>query len=710
VSSNIYKNFKKIFIRFKHKPIVLYGYGEKTKKIIVNNKDFDIVGIYGEKRKKKKDLYNTKLISLKEIKLLKPIVIIVAKQETSKIIFKEIEFLKKFKVSIFFLDGTSQLPIINSRQFKKYHIKYKGLNQLIKNNDIISFDLYDTLIYRACSKPKDVYQILDSYAKNYLKLKIDLYSLRIDIENYLQQSYPNFFSLKQIYQEIKKRTNLPLRIINKIKTEEEKTEYRQALPNKHMIRYLQLAKNLNKTIIITTDFHMKKKFLIKILKKCKIYGYKNIFVSSEVKKSKFNRQIYPYIKNKFGKDKNFLHIGDNKISDVINARKAGFIACHINNSSALIISTNLAKLFSVSNTVFDKISLGLIQNKIHTIYNENFNFNKNKIILNDPAFFGYIFFGPLILCYMLWLIQESKKRLINKVFFCSREGYCLIQIYNFLKKGKNFPKPIYFKTSRRLATVSSLTSENDIYDSFKFHRFFGSFRDLLKNRFNVKVFHDDLNKNITVNISKNVKSLKFLLKPYIIPILNNARSERRNYLYYLKNIVNFKKDKIALADLGLHGTVQNSLTKITKKDFLGLYFVFSPVNKNKHHKRKKYGFYNFPNSNYYKNCHIFESVMMAPHGSFLYCSKNGKFIASKQKFSNQKKFTIKREMHKGVLSFCKDFVSIYPNFTKLDVKNYFSDVMYGEYRNKIFEFSKKIKNSFYFDNEYVRKEENLITF
>ena len=92
MSSNIYKNFKKNFIRFKHKPIVLYGYGEKTKKIIVNNKDFDIVGIYGEMRKKK-DLYNTKLISLKEIKLLKPIVIIVAKQETSKIIFKEIEFL-----------------------------------------------------------------------------------------------------------------------------------------------------------------------------------------------------------------------------------------------------------------------------------------------------------------------------------------------------------------------------------------------------------------------------------------------------------------------------------------------------------------------------------------------------------------------------------------------------------------------------------------
>ena len=42
MSSDIYKNFKKIFIRFKHKPIVLYGHGETTKEIIYNNKDFNI--------------------------------------------------------------------------------------------------------------------------------------------------------------------------------------------------------------------------------------------------------------------------------------------------------------------------------------------------------------------------------------------------------------------------------------------------------------------------------------------------------------------------------------------------------------------------------------------------------------------------------------------------------------------------------------------
>lgn len=102
--------------------------------------------------------------------------------------------------------------------------------------------------------------------------------------------------------------------------------------------------------------------------------------------------------------------------------------------------------------------------------------------------------------------------------------------------------------------------------------------------------------------------------------------------------------------------------------------------------------------------------MTAPHGTFLYCKKNGRFVNSKQKFSNQRKFYIKKMMHKGILSFCKDFVSAFPNFAQLSVKNSLSDTIYGEHRNKIFKYSKKIINSFYYDNEYVRKEENLIPF
>ena len=72
------------------------------------------------------------------------------------------------------MDGTTELPQTKLGEFKKFHIKYRGLNKLIKKHDIISFDLYDTLIYRGCSKPKDVFHTLDFFAKKFLNLKIDL--------------------------------------------------------------------------------------------------------------------------------------------------------------------------------------------------------------------------------------------------------------------------------------------------------------------------------------------------------------------------------------------------------------------------------------------------------------------------------------------------------------------------------------------------------
>jgi len=272
------------------------------------------------------------------------------------------------------------------------------------------------------------------------------------------------------------------------------------------------------------------------------------------------------------------------------------------------------------------------------------------------------------------------------------------------------PKAVYFKTSRRLAAVIYLTCEKDIYDSFKIYRFYGTFGDLLKTRFNVNIFKKDLNINRVVNTTDNFKLVKSLLKPYVIKILENAKKERNYYLYYLKNIVNFKKDRIGLSDMGYYGTTQRSLMKITgKKDFFGLYMAASTIVKEKFLYKKKYGFYKFPTSNYYQNHYIFESIMTAPHGSYLYCKNKGNFVTSK-KLSNQKIFKTKKTFHKGIQAFCKDFVSIFPNFLGLKASNSFSDIMYVQYKNKIFHLSKKIKNSFYYDNEYTRKEENLISF
>ena len=53
---------------------------------------------------------------------------------------------------------------------------------------------------------------------------------------------------------------------------------------------------------------------------------------------------------------------------------------------------------------------------------------------------------------------------------------------------------------------------------------------------------------------------------------------------------------------------------------------------------------------------------------------------------------------------------IEPDELDLEVNDNLSDNIYGLIKSRHFKFSNKIKNSFYFDNEYVRKGENLLVF
>ena len=73
---------------------------------------------------------------------------------------------------------------------------------------------------------------------------------------------------------------------------------------------------------------------------------------------------------------------------------------------------------------------------------------------------GYIFFGPLLFNYFNWLKDEIKDG--DLILFNSREGYFLNQLYQDFKIKYNLPNSIYFKTSRKLSSLSSFVSEDDI--------------------------------------------------------------------------------------------------------------------------------------------------------------------------------------------------------------------------------------------------------
>ena len=275
--------------------------------------------------------------------------------------------------------------------------------------------------------------------------------------------------------------------------------------------------------------YLDEKIIKKILIKNKIKNFKNLLISSVIKKNKIDSDIYKYFK-KIEPGKKYLHIGDNKISDVINAKKVGINSFLVLNKKDIYLNSSL-KLFK-NNAIneLDLSSLGLITNKIFV--KENFSFFKktNMPSINSYEDLGYIIFGPLLYYYIAWLIQISKKKKIKKILFCAREGYFMIKLFKFMikkvKRESSFHS-IYFKTSRRMAVVPSLKEFKDILLSFENHRFYGTGKNLLQNRLGVKPKISDVSKKLIFNSQENFKQFKKFLSVYKTSILKNAEYEKK---------------------------------------------------------------------------------------------------------------------------------------------------------------------------------------
>jgi len=349
--------------------------------------------------------------------------------------------------------------------------------------------------------------------------------------------------------------------------------------------------------------------------------------------------------------------------------------------------------------------------------------NKNeKPIFNNLENIGYVFYGPLVFYFMVWLMNNLYQKEVDKIFFNSREGYFLLKLYNLMKTltdSNDLPEGIYFKTSRRMATVPAIFNENDIYETLKLkgnklskvHRFEGTFKRLLYDRYGIKV--GDVG-NYGINLLYRLDTRKeqdfdraceWLKKGYKQEIISNAIEERRNYLSYIDSICK-KDDKIAMVDHGIHGTSQAYLEKIMNRKLIGNYFCITK-NPNTYGLENVDSFYDYDTGHYKNFVTYFEAIFTAPEGTYIKCDKNGKFVNDK-KWSNQLIFDKKISVFNGIKLFILDMIGDLLTVKGLKLNNKLPDFIFTLLESPDIIIENNIKKTFYFDNQYVTGKELLI--
>ena len=193
----------------------------------------------------------------------------------------------------------------------------EALIREIEAHDIISFDVFDTLVMRKVYFNKDIFLLLAQQLPP--ELRAEFFLARVKAQAALsREAYP---FVEAIYEKASQSCPFITGREAELIADEIALEKAMIIPRLDVIAVFDLAKQLGKTVNIISDMYFHQDTIRTILEDLGISGYQKLLVSSEYHTSKPQRLFEKYMEE-FPTGR-CLHIGDSMDCDIIPARKLG---------------------------------------------------------------------------------------------------------------------------------------------------------------------------------------------------------------------------------------------------------------------------------------------------------------------------------------------------------------------------------------------------
>lgn len=198
------------------------------------------------------------------------------------------------------------------------------MKRIVDKYNVISFDIFDTLIKREVAEPTDVFRRIEE------KTGIEGFAAdRIAGEvQARKKSLSGEVDLADIY---KQMTTVSLNSMCEAMDLECKTEIDICHVNKTIFPLYQYCVE-RKRVVIASDMYLPRDVIEKLLNRNGISGYEKIYISHELHRSKRRGDMYDSIKSTIGKEK-IVHVG--------NSFKADYLRAVLKGVGAIKIPTNL---------------------------------------------------------------------------------------------------------------------------------------------------------------------------------------------------------------------------------------------------------------------------------------------------------------------------------------------------------------------------------
>jgi predicted HAD superfamily hydrolase len=574
------------------------------------------------------------------------------------------------------------------------------LADLIDNARYVSFDIFDTAILRNVLVPVDVFTLVQKqYETNNDNDLADYQNKRKQAERRVrkkvyQQQQVSEVSLTEIFECLREDCDWDVQLAETLKNLEIETETKICRRNQFIFAVYRYCLSQQKRVVFTSDMYLPLAAIETILKAAGYDNFEKIFLSSELRLTKHQGDLYPYIVERLGcKPEQILHIGDNQRSDIVMAHKHGVKTYHYEKPLTRALGDRsfrqekFAKKAACRKTLEESIYLATLVNKYYNRPLAQQSINEENSFWYD---LGFKNLGVLFLSFSNWLREETKRNGIEKIFFLSRDGYIMKRVYDLLASLDARALPAeYLYASRRALNIPGIVELDEVALNFllggtsvlKVSQFLER-AGLQPDRYFEQLQQAGLNDLDEKIIAPwQYQKLKNFYQSIADDIKQVAAKERETLAQYLKSIGFFDRQKVAVVDIGWHGSMQYSLAGVVKALGKNLeiegYYVGTKVGAKKfQQKGMKMSSYlcDCDRPSYYKNTirlstEIFEFIHSAPHGSVIKYSNQAGEIKPVLENNDRKESELAKVqlMHVGALDFIEEYLANFKNYSCLKI-------------------------------------------
>ena len=307
------------------------------------------------------------------------------------------------------------IPCMDAESAVEQRLLSTVFAQKLLDYDVISFDIFDTLILRKVDQPKSVFLFAEK-TLNYVGYATVRAQVEADLRRTARQAnHGSEITWDAIHQEVERLTGIPQETSSAAEMD---AELMLCYANPYMRQVVRMLQAQGKTMIAVSDMYMNHTQICRLLAHCGYCDFAKVFVSCDYAVSKWDGSLYRIVRDALGQDQRMIHIGDNYEADILNAKKNGINSLYYKAVHDIGRNFRPSGLSPIVGTVYNGLVNAHLHCGLHTY---------------SPVYeFGYLYGGLYVLGYCSWLKEKARQDGIEALLFLARDGDIYRKVFQLL--------------------------------------------------------------------------------------------------------------------------------------------------------------------------------------------------------------------------------------------------------------------------------------